>query len=130
MRFDTATKRVDETFTLFAARLRNNLRYYLRSRNCLDDFERLFALLIADKLKSCLTDGVLNYALSLEGNECFGPGKIAELADTYVSNHGDRDKTRRPASADRTARAANWLLGKPVSDCMFAVITRTHQEMR
>ena len=42
--------------------------------------------------------------------------------------------TRRPASADRTARAANfrragligdaglwWLLGKPVSDCMFAV---------
>ena len=47
----------------------------------------------------------------------------------------DIDETRRPASADRTARAANfrrdleateyfnwWLLGKPVSDCMFAVI--------
>jgi len=47
----------------------------------------------------------------------------------------DNRKTRRPASADRTARAANfrrdleaaldfnwWLLGKPVSDCMFAVI--------
>jgi len=51
MRFGTATKRANETFTLFAARLRNNLGYYLRSRNCLDDFKHLFALV------SCLTDG-------------------------------------------------------------------------
>ena len=32
LRFDTATKRPDETYTFFAARVRNNLRYYLRSR--------------------------------------------------------------------------------------------------
>jgi len=37
-RFDNATKRPDETFIYFAARIRNNLRYYLRSRDCLDDF--------------------------------------------------------------------------------------------
>ena len=97
-RFDTAAKHADETFTLFAARLRNNLRYYLRSRDCFDNFDRLFALLIADKLKSCLPDAALNYVLSLEGNDCFGPGKIAELADLYVSNHGEKDKVKRTAN--------------------------------
>jgi len=45
--FDNATKRLDETYIFFAARLRNNLRYYLRSRECLDDFDRLFALLVS-----------------------------------------------------------------------------------
>jgi len=37
LRFDTATKRPDETY---AARLRNNLRYYLRSRESLNDYDR------------------------------------------------------------------------------------------
>jgi len=31
-RFDNATKRPDETFIYFAARFRNNLRYYFRRR--------------------------------------------------------------------------------------------------
>jgi len=66
LRFDTATKQSDETYIYFAARIRNNLRYYLRSRNCLDDFDRLFALLVSDKLKACLPSGALNYVLSLK----------------------------------------------------------------
>jgi len=69
---------------IFSARLGNNLRYYVCSRNCLDDFERLFALLISDKLKSCLPAGALNYILSLAGNDWFDPPPIGELADTYV----------------------------------------------
>jgi len=60
----------------------------------LDDFDGLFALLVADKLKSCLPEGALDYVLSLEGQDCFGSRKIAELADTYVSNHGERDEPR------------------------------------
>jgi len=62
-----------------------------------EDFDRLFALLIADKLKCFLPEGALNYVLSLEGKDCFGPGKIAELADTYVSNHCERDKPSHTA---------------------------------
>jgi len=50
--------------------------------------------LTADKLKSCLPEEALNCVLSLEGRDCFGPGKIAELADTYVSHHGEKDKPR------------------------------------
>ena len=50
-RFDQAEKRFDETFIMFAARLRNNFRYYLRSRDVIDDFERLCELIISDKLR-------------------------------------------------------------------------------
>jgi len=39
-----------------------------------------FALLISDQLKSCLTAGALNYVLSLEGDDWFGPKRTAELA--------------------------------------------------
>jgi len=41
-RFGNANKRPDETFIYFATRLRNNWRYYLRTRDCLDDFKRVF----------------------------------------------------------------------------------------
>ena len=98
-RFDNATKRPDETFIYFAARPRNNLRYYLRSRDCLDDFERVFSLLISDKLKSCLPAGALNYVLSLEGNDWFDPRQIGELADTCVSNHTSAEKPKHVCSA-------------------------------
>jgi len=74
--FDNATKHPDETFIYFAARLKNNLRYYVRSRECLDDFECLFAFLVSDKLKNCLPAGALNYVLSLERNDWFDPRRI------------------------------------------------------
>jgi len=99
LRFDTATKQSDETYIYFSARLRNNLRYYLRSHNCLDDFDRLFALLVSDKLKACLPSRALNYVLSLEGQDWYGPAKVAELADTYVSNHSSAEKTKHVNSA-------------------------------
>jgi len=98
-RFDNATKRPNETFIYFAARLRNNLRYYLRSRDCLVDFERVFSLLISDKLKSCLAAGAFNYVLSLEGNDWFDPRRIGELEDTYVSNHTSAEKPKHVSSA-------------------------------
>jgi len=92
-RFDNATKRTDETYIYFVARLRNALRYYLRSRKCVD-FETLCDLLIADKLKSCLQPGPLSYVLSLEGDEWFAAKRIAELADTFVANRPVREPER------------------------------------
>jgi len=65
----------------------------------LNDYDRLFALLISDKLKSCLPSGALDYVLSLEANEWFGPARIAELADTYVSHHGEEETMRQVNSA-------------------------------
>jgi len=46
-------------------------------------------------------EGGLDYVLSLEGRDCLDPVKISELADTYVSNHGERDKPRHTAHVAR-----------------------------
>ena len=51
VRFDTTTKSADETYVLFAARLRNLLQYYLTSKNVGDNFDKLCDLIIADRLK-------------------------------------------------------------------------------
>ena len=72
---------------MFAARLRNNFRYYLRSREVIDNFERLCELIISDKLRSCLPQGPLNYVLASEAGSWHSPDKVAELADCYVANH-------------------------------------------
>ena len=95
-RFDNVTKRTDETYIYFVARLRNGLRYYLRSRKC-DEFETLCDLLIVDKLKSCLPPGPLNYVLSLEGDDWFAAKRVAELADTFVANRPVREPERARA---------------------------------
>ena len=84
--FDKAVRKTDETHILFAARLHNQLYYYVNSRN-VDSFDKLCDLLLCDKLKSCMSSGTLSYVLSLEGDDCFDSCKVAELSDTYVTNH-------------------------------------------
>jgi len=66
VRFETAFKNAGKTYTLFAARLRNLLSYYLKSR-LVEDYETLIELLISDRLKGSLTQGLLNYILTQEG---------------------------------------------------------------
>jgi len=85
-RFDTAMKNADETYVLFAARLRSLLMYYMRSRDIGSSFDKLCDLIVSDRLKSCLLNGPLQYVLSLEGDEWFSPDRVATLADTYVNN--------------------------------------------
>jgi hypothetical protein len=89
-RFTQARKGLDETYALFTARLESSLTYYLRSRNADKDVKKMFDLLIADKLKDCLPSGALHYVLSLEGDECFAPSKIASNADMYTSNYNEK----------------------------------------
>ena len=84
MRFDTTTKNTDETYVLFAARLRNLLFYYLASKGIGDDFDKLCNLIIADRLKGSLPHGPLNYVLSLEGDDWFTRDRVAYLADTFL----------------------------------------------
>jgi len=53
IRFETAVKSAGETYTLFAARLRNSLSYYLKSR-LVEDYDTLIELMISDRLKGLL----------------------------------------------------------------------------
>jgi len=57
-RFDSAAKRIDETYMLYAARLRNLLAYYLRSRG-VEKFDALCVVIVSDKMKSGLPAGPL-----------------------------------------------------------------------
>jgi len=52
IRFETDTKNTDETYTLFAAKLRNLLTYYLESR-LVADHKTLIELLISDCRSNC-----------------------------------------------------------------------------
>ena len=80
-KFMDAKKTAEETYTMFTARLKNLLNYYVKSRQVNDDYERLFDLLISDKLKESLPPGPLQFILSKEGTECFKASMIADLAD-------------------------------------------------
>src|SRR6218665_4065114 len=85
-KFMDAKQTAEETYTMFTARLKNLLNYYVKSRQVNDDYERLFDLLISDKLKESLPPGPLQFVLSKEGTECFKASMIADLADIHANN--------------------------------------------
>src|SRR6218665_487086 len=85
-KFMDAKKTAEETYTMFTARLKNLLNYYVKSKQVTDDYERLFDLLISDKLTKSLPPGPLQFVLSKEGTECFKASMIADLADTHANN--------------------------------------------
>jgi len=85
IKFETAVENVRETYTLFAARLRNLLSYYLKNR-FVKDYETLIELLISDQLKGSLPQRLLNYILTQEGEGWYVARKVALLADVYVNN--------------------------------------------
>jgi len=133
-RFDTAHKNDDETYVLFAARLRNLLSYYLRSRQ-VDNFDKLCELLVSDRLKADMSDGPLNYILSLEGSDWFSPDKVATLADISVNNNSQgsvncmtppRSGSHRPA---RISTAVHNSADNPASPRMHDSMHRSATEV-
>src|SRR5688572_23959433 len=85
-KFIDAKKTVEETYTMFTARLKNLLNYYVKSRKVDKNFEKLFDLLVADKLKESLPPGPLQFVLSKEGTDCYEASVVADLADIHVNN--------------------------------------------
>src|ERR1700733_8146580 len=85
-RFLGAKKTVEETYTMFTARLKNLLNYYVQSRKIDKDFDLLFDLLVADRLKEELPPGPLQFVLAKEATDCLQSSVIADLADIHVNN--------------------------------------------
>jgi hypothetical protein len=87
-RFNGAVKQQNETAVLFASRLKTLLKYYLDSRK-VSTFEKLFSLLISDKIKATLNEDCLNHVLSVEALADDGwvsHDKLGDLIDTYDAN--------------------------------------------
>ncbi|MDW0176774.1 MAG: DDE-type integrase/transposase/recombinase, partial [Nitrososphaeraceae archaeon] len=87
-RFWTMRKTFDETYTVFAGKLRNALIYYLKSRKIKDEFDKLVSLLCADRLKETLSKPCLDYVLAQERGEWLSCEELANSVDIYVASHG------------------------------------------
>ena len=86
-RFERAIRNSDETFTMFCSRLKNMLTYYFRSRHVDENYEILFSLLVADKIKTVLPETCLDHVLTAEGNSWLKCEDLASTIDTYFANH-------------------------------------------
>jgi chemotaxis protein histidine kinase CheA len=108
-RFDRAMRNRDETCTMFCSRLKNFLTYYCNSRKVEENFKKLFSLLIADKIKSTLTEACLNHVLTAEGDSWLDCDDLANVVDIYFANHTaeGRPKMTRPEFRNRGHVAEN-----------------------
>jgi len=94
VRFRDAKKQPDESYVYFCSRLRNLLRYYLRSRAAESDPDKIIDVFVSDRLKESLSPSTLNYVLSLEGDSTFSSDKVAATADIHVNNYTEDGKYR------------------------------------
>ena len=88
-RYQTATKKSDETYVMFVSRLSTFLRYYVSSRK-VTTFDNLISLLSADHVKLTLPPDCLKHILAVENTETDGwltHSKLAEVVDTYIASH-------------------------------------------
>jgi len=66
-RFHTVNRLTDETYLLFASRLKGLFDFYVSSRQ-VNEFNDLVSLLIADRLKQTLSEGCSRHVLSVEAS--------------------------------------------------------------
>ena len=86
-RFHTISRLTDETYLLFASRLKGLFDFYVSSRK-VDEFNDLVSLLIADRLKQTLSEGCLRHVLSVEASidkQWLGYDKLAEVTWQIIS---------------------------------------------
>jgi hypothetical protein len=106
-RFNSLTRNVGETFTLYGNRLKGVLSYYVESRKA-DDYNSLMDLLICDRIKSQLSEGALRYVLSIESQSETGwlrLDKLVESLDIFYSTHSSYDKPRWSNSAISSSKS-------------------------
>jgi len=88
-KFNTDTRKSDETCLLYSARLVAILDAYLESRKIDKSYEKLTDLLVADRIKSTLPDGCLRHILAIESTKDSGwlsAHDLAEAVDLYFAN--------------------------------------------
>lgn len=63
--FNSLSRGPDETYVMYSARLRSFMSMYVASRK-VDSFDSLMSLLVADRIKSTLSESCLRHVLSVE----------------------------------------------------------------
>ena len=102
VKFNVVARKSDETYTLFASRLKSLLTCYVEARKA-NSHDLLLDLLVCDRVKATLPEGALRHILGLEnkaeGNWLRLP-HLVEALDLYYDTHlGGGDKPRYVATA-------------------------------
>jgi hypothetical protein len=101
-KFNVIAHKSDETYTIFANRLKSLLTFYVEAREA-NSYDLLLDLLVCDRVKSTLPEGALRHILGLEnkskGNWLRLPN-LVEALDLYYDTHlGGGDKPRYMSAA-------------------------------
>jgi len=114
-KFNSDTRRPQETCLIYSARLAAILDAYLKSRKIHKSYDKLIDLLVYDRVKSILPESWLKHILAIKftkENGWLPSGKLAEAVDLYFASrwqHSDRPRAGAfniPASTKATASGA------------------------
>ena len=84
--FSNACKAKDESFVQYSTRLACLFKHYADSRELASSYEKLVSLIVADRLKDCLSPNTRAHILNKEGRDWMTAPEIAELADIFESD--------------------------------------------
>lgn len=109
-KFTSTVRGKDETYTLFASRLKSVLTYYVEARKA-TTYNLLLDLLVCDRIKNTVSEAALKHILSLESSKDGHWLHLSELTDAldtfYDSHFTDTDKPRYVAAAVGSVGTAN-----------------------
>jgi len=101
-KFNVIARKSDETYTIFANRLKSLLTYYVDAREA-NSHDLLIDLLVCDRVKATLPEGALRYILGLENkSKChwLRLPQLVEALDLYYDTQlGVSDKPRYVSTA-------------------------------
>ena len=132
-KFNSMTRDASETFQQFATRLMSLFDFYLESRKVNGSYNKLFDLIIYDKIKSVLPPFLSRHVLTLESaaeNRWLGRHDLVDALDAFIANMPSDVKAK---SVDVTGfsgkgAALNSGFNKPRNVAKPSTVTVENQE--